>query len=269
MRLHETGSPFENAVKYQQDFIKWWKAHSTIAGQDNDETLLTKINVTSENDKMFINCGWKLIIEDHTISRLPFNFGTCSQFRLAAKKLATLDGAPRVCNMFTLEHTSGGMMGDATNNGLDSIAHGPEQAEHLSFELARPLKSLQTNLKQPIESLWVHAPSIVSFEGLKVHCNELTLNLPFQKSLTGIHKQLSNVDTIAIVLNPAFDGGLLSLAMVRGLKRITRSTNQAMGNAPPYEKAFTAINAGLTQGWNVHELQEKMIDAGLGKFARL
>lgn len=273
MRLHDTGSPFENAQKYEKDFVKWWRAHAVPKQSVTDEELYSKFSVHgNEKGELFINCGWNLNIQDHTITQLPFRFGKCAQVRFSMNKLASLEGAPKQCNLFALEtltDTGGGAIRGA-NNVLDNIKNGPESAEHMTYVLARPLQSLHNNLRGPIESLWIHAPSIRSFEGLNVHCHEASFDLPFQKSITGIHKQLKGVDNIALVLDPAFDGGLLSLAMVRGLKKIVRSDpSKAIGNAPPYEKAFAAINAGIVQGWNIHELQEKMIDAGLGKFARL
>lgn len=278
MRLHDTTSPFENAQKYEKDFVKWWRAHQVPQSRGvTDEELYSKFSVTgNEKGLLFINSGWKLVIQDHTITELPFRFGNCSQVRFSMNKLASLEGSPKQCNLFSLERfaDSGGL--DGSNNVLDNIQNGPEHVEHMSFELARPLKSLHNNLKGPIESLWIHAPSIESFEGLNVHCSELTCLIPFQKSISGIHKQLKGVDHLSLVLDPAFEGGLLSLALIKGLKRIIGSDKSAPnvmrqvgGNTPSYEKAFAAINTGIVQKWNVHELQEKMIEAGLGKFARL
>lgn len=269
MRLHETGSPFENAIKYRDDFIKWWQAHSHsfVGGSVEDADVLNhRIQVRgNEKQELCIDSPYKFVIQDHTISRLPFRFGRISQLILAANKLSTLEGAPEQCNMFALESENSGQ-----NNTLESIAHGPQHAEHMAFTLARPLRTLENNLRGPIESIWIHAPSIVSFEGMNVHCHELVCNIPMQKSVTGIHKQLKNVEELALVLDPDFDGGLLSVAMIKGLKRVYGAPNSANRRKPfNHEKVFDAINAGIIQGWNVHELQERLIEAGLGKFARL
>lgn len=273
MRLQDTGSPFENIKKYEEAFLKYWREHA-FSNQPavSDGELYSKFSTTmNEAGQPVINSGWKLILEDHTCSKLPFRFGKVSQMRLSMNKLATLEGAPVNCNTFSLERFADTASMTGANNVMDSIEHGPEHAEHMSFEFARPLRSLATNLKSPIDSLVIHAPSIVSFAGLNVPCRELTLVLPFQKSISGIHKQLKGVEELALVLDPAFEGGLLGIGMIKGLKTIVRSTNQPIGSSmqPPYERALNVIKAGIKQGWNVHEVQEKMIDAGLGQFARL
>ncbi|MDE1830273.1 MAG: hypothetical protein KGI25_08120 [Thaumarchaeota archaeon] len=235
-----------------------------MAGAIDVADSAAAVEVVGDNLGFKINCKRKMIIEDNTITKLPFRFGVCSQFRLAADKLETLAGAPEQCNLFAVEFSKTGR-----NNNLDSIANGPLRATHLAYQLSHPLRSLETGSIGPIGSLWVDAPSIISFEGLNVPVTELTLRLPLQQSLTGIHKQLKHIEEISIVLSPKFEGGLLSVAMIKGLKRINRTTNSQIGIAPTYEKVFMLINEALAQGLNIHELQEKMIEVGLGKFARL
>jgi hypothetical protein len=277
MRLHETGDAFENAIKYRDDFIKWWRSHSVVGppqnGGKDPNYLQNKIEVVHDNAGFKINCGWKLVIEDNSITQLPFRFGKVGQMRLSAAKLTTLAGAPEECNMFSLERVndSGGL--DQANSVLENITHGPKSAEHMSIELARPLRSLHTNFTHAVDTVWIHAPSIVSFEGLNVHCNELTCTIPFQKSISGIHKQLQNVENLVLALNPAFEGGLLGLAMIKGLKSVGGSFAQKgpWVNPTPNgcDQALTVVNQAIAQKMNVHELQEKMIELGLGKFARL
>lgn len=287
MRLHETSNVFENSQKYLFDFVKWWADHSykntmlglsmgempdidTIKNHPNSPSVtkfLSKISVNGDNDGFFINCDWNINVHDNTISRLPFRFNKVSNMRIIADNLTTLEGAPRYCSSFCIETLNGT---SPTNTKLTSLEHGPQHASHLSFELASPLKNLKLTMASPIESLWVHAPSIESFEGPGVHCHELTCIVPEQRSISGIHKQLSNVEMLGLVLPLDFDGGILGLALVKGLRKIVRATpNRIIGGGTEYEKGFMLINKSKAEGWDIHELQEQMIDAGLGKFARL
>ncbi len=269
MRIHELEDPFDQSEKIKDTFIKWWGAHQKSgpkkANAFSDQMFHNRINVVFRNGVPELDCAWKIDVIDPVATRLPVKFGTVSQMRLVMPKLETLEGAPKNCNLFSLE---GGDTG-AVNNVLTSIVGCPERAEHLAFTLARPLKNLINNLQGPIDSIHIHAPSIESFEGIAVHCNTLTCNIPFQKSISGIHKQLRNVEQLFLVLDPNFDGGLLGLGMCKGLKRVVGLSSIVGRPTKMQEQAFAIISSGLAQGRNIHEMQEEMIEAGLGKFARL
>lgn len=263
MRIHEAAAyPFFNGEKYIHDFIDYWKEHS-IASNISRDALFEKFSITSTGGENFINTDWKIDIKDPASTKLPFKFGRVNGMRLQMDKLATLENTPKyVKTHFNIERPIGAI----ANNLLKNLEGCPEQAGSIAFEVSIPVENLRTGLKSPIERIWIDAPSIKSFEGMNVYCEQLELNLTNQKSISGIHKQLKNVKRLFLLLPSSFSGGLLSLAMIPKLE--TLMTNLE-GRNFGYGKAITIIQIGRSQKKNVHEIQEDLIDAGLNAFATL
>ena len=275
MRIHETADAFFNGEKYINDFIEYWKAHVYYVGSGlpavfSEASFMDNFSITSTGGQNYINSKLKINIVDHDSTMFPFKMWQVSGMRLHMRNLNTLENMPRyVTAHFNIERfDSGGL-----NSRLTSMVGGPERAGHLGFDIAQPLENLQTGLTGPIESISIHAPEIRSFAGLNVRCSELLLVIPNQHSISGIHKQLRNVEQLRLILPPNFRGGLLGLAMVPGLKKITYSgvlpNNTFAMKKGDYIHAFDVINAGKAKGMNVHDIQEEMIEAGLKAFATL
>lgn len=279
MRIHETADAFFNGEKYIKDFVEYWKAHSYASTSGakrheavfNESDFMDNFSITSTGGQNYINSKLKINIVDHVSTMFPFKMWQVSGMRLHMSKLNTLENMPRyVTSHFNIEKFDNG----GCNMGLSTMAGGPERANHLGFDIASPLDNLQTGLTGPIESIWIHAPSVNSFAGLNVRCAELSIVVPFQKSISGIHKQLRNVEQLSLVLPPNFQGGLLGLAMIPGIKRIIGAMSSIGSGSNPnsgtqYEKALEVINQGRAKGKNVHDIQEDMIDAGFKAFATL
>lgn len=264
MRIHETADPFANKKQILHNFVQYWKEHSAItAVTEIEQDMMFDKAMVDDDGSINVNC--KVHLHDDKATKLPFKFGNVSEMRLDMPNLQTLENTPRVVKgIFGIESFIGGL----ANTQLKTMAGGPQRAGHMAFEFNQSVENLQTSLTQPIESIWIGAPEILSFAGFNTTCNEMSILVPLQKSISGIHKQLRGVNYLHIVLPDNFDGGLLGLAMISGIKGIGGSGGSTR-NHKPHEKAIRLISQGVKSHKNVHEIQEDLIDAGLRKFATL
>lgn len=274
MRIHETANPFVNKKQILEDFIKYWREHSDQGGQNGNiptafqgtlDPLVTK-NVWVENDGS-ISSFWKIILRDSECTKLPFKFYSVRQMHLSMPNLQTLENTPRIVEgIFGIEPDDSGI---GALEKLNTMSGGPKTANHMTFVFKTPVANLQTSLTAGIDSIWIQAPEIKSFAGFNSHCAEMTLTLTNQQSISGIHKQLKGVDSLFLVLPENFSVGLLGLVMIPGIKQIGSSPIPPRGEKAPYHRAITTINELMKQKKNVHDIQEELIEAGLGQFARL
>lgn len=269
MRIHEAANPFFNGEKYIHDFVDYWKEHymagitNAVNFSVNDDNFFNKFSITSTGGENFINTEWKVNIEDHTSTKFPFKMGRVKGMRLQMNNLATLENTPRyVETHFNIEKT--GL--NTGNSFLSSLEGCPGHAGQIALEVNTPVTNLRSGLSKPIDSIWINAPKILSFEGMNVIVHELAICLSFQSSISGIHKQLKNVKNLALSLPLNFASGLLGLALIPGLDKVSVSGG---GDKFPYGKAINIIQLGKSQKKNVHDIQEDLLDAGLRAFATL
>lgn len=180
------------------------------------------------------------------------------------RNLNVISDLPIGVSSLTLSHGSGAMHGEVV------IESDLTNCSHLNLanfgSIVRGLNNLP--------SLYIGNLAIggTSLEGApKVIKGALILNASENPELTkGMHKYIGGlVGRLTIYLNGDQGSPLLGVFRIPGL---TRFDTNRYKNSDESRKATDLINRAL-QGdeadFDIHEFQEQMIDAGLGKFARI
>lgn len=265
MRLHQTANAFLNQRDIGQNFFEYWMNHCTPSGQDrnasiaDEDKLMEQIFVDRDGT---ISTGHSIQLIDEIITELPFKFGRVGSFRIDMPRLNSMKGMPKECGHFGIE--SFGQRTVMMNHHITSLVGCPQKCQHIAFEIGAPLESLKTSLTSPIESMWIQTPEVKSFAGFNSQCAELTINMTAQQSITGIHKQLTGVDNLFLVLPREFKGGLLGLAMIPNVKYVASG-----GIVTRPMEAINEIGKMMRQKMNVHDIQEQLMESGYREFARL
>lgn len=256
-------------VVSKKRFLEWWKRHTTTYPIRNEKGIVDSGKIVQLTPQGF-NVNGNFVVTDVLVLRgggdktheIPFKLNHIDQFVIDLSELHSLKNCPKSCKM-----------GQFGSNGnpmayLDSLIGCPERAQSLSVFTKMPMLNLESSLQGHIASLSIQAPSFVSFDGLTVECDHLSLYGCQQQSFKGIHRSLrSNVKSLGITVHQDFSGGVLPFAMLEPGIQVTTDIS---GN-PPFDfvDAMGVVIDGRKEGLNAHDIQELLIDKGLGKYARL
>ncbi len=223
------------------------------------ELFLQKLGVKgfSINPDMSVDVNGDVRVTTSPFTRIPCKFKKVSgSFVWSAGKLISLENAP-----------------DEVGGDFDVHANQIKSLEHMPTSVGG-MVSLSGN---KIES-WVGLSSLTCNDDLSIQGNpatdivenlpptvkgDLTLGSPQPWSLRGIHKKTKVEGEIILTGNIA-EGGL-GLMMMKGLKMIDASHL----SDKEAERAFAQIDKARENKDDVLDTQEKLIDAGLAKFAKL
>lgn len=246
-------------------FMEWWKKHTTAFPLRSERGVVDSgKNIKLTNDGINIR-GVAFVVhdtDDH-YEEFPFKLNSVDQFTLNFPWLHSLKNCPvdaaisaqYGCIKTPMEY-------------LDSLIGCPIRCRSLSVVTKATMLNLENSLRVSTADITVVAPEFASFAGLTVDCDTLTIKASHQPSFRSIYKELkSNVKNLAIGVGDDFKGGVLGLAM---LDMAINLIPDVSGNPPVgFTDAITMVADARKEGINVHDIQERLIDGGLGKYAQL
>ncbi len=172
--------------------------------------------------------------ESQRLLEIPWEWDSTGGFNCSYNRFDTLEHGPRKCYSDF----------DCSNNDLTSLKHGP------SFVSG---------------SYTASSNKLTSFEGVAKHINgDLILGNNDIESLVGIHKHIERCSSISLGLNRIDEGGL-GLLFIDNLNSVHIGTGNTDASL-----ALKIIKPYLKTGMKgLLECQQKLIDAGLERFAKL
>lgn len=263
---HTGIDPLDNiqiSVASKKRFLEWYKLHSTNYPIRNHKGVVDSGKVIRLHNEGINVIGAAFGVIDHQLEEFPFKMYEVENFVINMPNLHSLKNCPKYCKS--------GQFGAATSpmKYMDSLIGCPEIAKSLTVYTEACILNLRTSLIQPIASLTIYAPYFACFEGLNVEVEQLHLTAYEQKSFKGIHRALksSNIKAIRVGVTIDFPGGVLPFAMLDpGIDVYSDITiNPPVG----FTESMEIVNECRKVQMNIHDIQERLIDAGLGKYARL
>lgn len=253
----------EIAVRSKKRFMEWWKAHTPQYPIRNVKGVVDSGKVVRmTSDGIDIKTS-PMIVTDEDYDEFPFRLNLVEHFTIEMPELHSLKNCPKECRV--------GQFGTQLNpmKYMDTLVGCPSKAQSLTIHTKATFLNLENSFTSQIESLSINAPSFACFDGLEnVGVSHLTLIGRFQKSFKGIHRSIKgNVKAISIGIHEEFNCGVLPFAMLDPSVIVIPDVS---GNPPKgFTDAMEVVAEGRKGGQNAHDIQELLIDKGLGKYARL
>lgn len=251
------------AVQSKKRFMEWWKLHTSQFPVRNIKGVVDAGKIVRMAPEGISVLKSPMIINDHFCEEFPFKMNLVEHFTLEMPELHSLKNCPTECRIGQFGTTFTPM------RYMDTLVGTPARAQALTIHTKSVFLSLENSFTHNIENLTINANSFASFDGLtNVEVTQLTLIGRFQKSFKGIHRSIkSNVKVLTISIHKEFDCGVLPFAMLDPSITVIPDVS---GNPPSqFTDAMEAVAEGRKAGLNAHDIQELLIDKGLGKYARL
>jgi hypothetical protein len=156
---------------------------------------------------------------------------------------------------------------DASNNNITSLVGLPKVGEdiHLQQNQIASYQGLPTEVNGDLDIYANPAADIVEHLPSKIN-GSLSIGSSSKLSIRGIHKK-THVDGDVTVVGELEEGGL-GLMLVKGIKHIESFNRNDKSPTNP-RPAFEIMNAALEAKEDVLDVQEKLIDAGFSRYAKL
>lgn len=263
---HTGIDPLDNiqiSVASKKRFLEWYKHHSTNYPIRNHKGVVDSGKVVRLHNEGINIIGATFGVIDHQLEEFPFKMYEVENFVINMPNLHSLKNCPKFCKT--------GQFGaqQSPMKYMDSLIGCPQIASSLTVYTNSAILNLETSLIKPIPSLSIYAPYFASFEGLNVDVEQLYITAYEQKSFKGIHRALrnTNIQAIRVGVPINFPGGVLPFAMMDlGIDIYSDVTvNPPVG----FTESMEIVNECRKTQMNAHDIQERLIDAGLGKYARL
>lgn len=270
-RVFHSGIPCDTddvqiMVASKKRFMEWYRNHTPSYPIRNHKGVVDAGKVIRmDPDGSFNIVGVTFAVHDDDCEEFPFKMNFCDSFTVEMPELHCLKNLPR-----TVKSSAQYGSGIRPMQYMDTLVGGVVKAQSVTVHTLSTFLNLETSLQGTIEHLAIYAPYFASFEGLNVPVNYLSLTGWNQTSFKGIHRALENVDikSLLIGVSEKFDGGILPFAMMR--EEIEIVPDIAANPSPDFIDAMGIVNAARKEDHaNVHDIQERLIDAGFGKYARL
>lgn len=269
-KFHSSTDPLDDVqigVASKKKFIEWWKAHTQYPiGIRNVKGVVDSGKVVRlGTDGSFNIYSSPMIIMDDYFEEFPYKMNMVENFTFEIPELHSLKNCPKECRIgqFGTHHKR--------MKYMDTLVGTPTKAQSLTIHTESVFLSLENSLTSDIDDLTINAPSFASFDGLtNVNVGCLTLIARHQKSFKGIHRSIkSNVKALSISIHDNFDisCGVLPFAMLDPSIVVISHVS----DSPPsgFVDAMEVVSESREVGMNAHDIQELLIDKGLGKYARL
>ncbi|MDE1830274.1 MAG: hypothetical protein KGI25_08125 [Thaumarchaeota archaeon] len=248
-------------------FMEWWRLNTNSYPVRNHRGVVDAGKVVRLNYGMINIVGATFSCLDCKAEEMPFKMGECDSFVIEMPNLHSYKNTPRSAK-------GGAQYGTLLRpmRYLDTLVGGVEHATAVMIYTESTFLNLETSLKQDnLQELQINAPSLATFEGLNTNVTYLRLNLSRQKSFKGIHRAIdnsvANVCCLSIGIGSDFEGGVLPFAMMDPSIEVVADV---VGSSPQdFIDAMAVVSEQRKLGLNVHEIQERLFDVGLGKYARL
>lgn len=243
-------------------------------------------NYTINQDKT-VTVNGDVDLSGKDLTKIPVKFSEVhGPFDISLNKLTDLSFCPEKVTggFFVHDNELTSLVGgpkevgesyDCDNNKLSDLQGAPEKVGKAFICSFNPLKSLNGCPKEvgkyfkAIDCGLTVIDDFPKIVGSNVHLNRNKL-----KTLKGINKFVKEIGggsknspngTINVTGNNELESGLLSLCSIKGLKSII-ITGGADVAAADLKKAVEIINNGLKNGDDVFDIQDALIDGGVGSF---
>lgn len=252
------------AAPNKTQFLMWWKQHTNSYPIRSARGVVdaTGLCTLTEHGFNIRNCHFQ--ITDFKSEKIPFKLNSVDHFTIVMPELKSLENCPA-------DAVLSAQYGSITMpmRYMDNLRGTVFRTKSMAVVTEMPIGNLENRLVDDVEDITIVAPMILDFVGLtQVKVARLTLNVQKQKTFKGINKAIKgNVKALSIGVGPDFAGGVLPFAMMDDSVLVLP---EVAGNPPVgFKQAMDVVAEGRIDGLNVHDIQEKLIDIGLGKYAQL
>lgn len=249
------------AVASKKRFLEWYKLHTPNYPIRNNKGVVDSGKIVRMGKDGINVVGATFSVRDSSLEEFPFKMSECENFLIDMPELHSLNNCPKFCK------TGQYGTGVSPMKYMDSLIGCPQVAKHLIVYTDSTFLNLKTSLIQPIAGLSIYAPYFSNFEGLNVEVDQLHLTAMKQQSFKGIHRAIKNVKSLRIGVTEDFEGGVLPFAMMD--PDIVVYADLSTDSSFAFQNAMVIVQESRVKGLNAHEIQETLIDVGLGKYARL
>lgn len=252
------------ATASKKRFMEWWKFHTTAYPVRAHKGVVDSGKIVRMSEKGFDIIGATFKVNDYMSEQMPFRMNAVDSFIIEMPQLTSFKNCPKYCK-------ASGQFGSSAvpMHHTDSLIGCPQRINSLTVHTRNMMTNLETSLQGEVESLSIYTPGFSSFAGLTARVRQLNLGTWKQRSFKGIHRDIHNIEVLTIGLwnDSEHEVGVLPFAMMD--ERIAILPD-AMANAPlEWIDALRLVNQSRIEGLNVHDIQERLIDAGFGKYAKL
>lgn len=252
-------------------FIEWWRFRNSSAFPVRTHKGVvdsTKVIRLGPNGIDIVGATFRVV--DYTTQEMPFNMNAVDSFILEMPALRSFKNCPKYCK-------TSGQFGSAHVPMLhvDTLEGCPLRITSLSLYTMNKMKNLVTSFTYgDVESLSIDTPEFQSFAGLNRHVRQVNIVTWKQQSFKGIHRDLHDIDVLTVTPTADPRGeqltseiGVLPFAMMDAGIEIFADASRSFDNA--WNEAMAMVNTSRKEGLNVHDIQERLMDAGYGKYAKL